>query len=135
MRNVVIFLLLAFATAQGDTASSAGVLTLEQAVTMALQQNRDVQSAALEVGKAETLRRANQTSRLPSLQAGVTEADAFRGIRIPVIAVSAHDDANTRERARELGAAAFFRKPVDGEVLIDAIKWAMGGARNKSGAR
>ncbi len=54
------------------------MLTLEQAVTMALQQNRDVQSAALEVGKAEALRRATQTSRLPSLQAGVTEAYAFR---------------------------------------------------------
>ena len=59
---------------------------------------------------------------------------ASKGIRIPVIAVSAHDDAKTRERARDLGATAFFRKPVDGEALIDAIKWAMGGAKNKSGA-
>jgi CheY-like chemotaxis protein len=110
-------------------------LTLEQAVTMALQQNRDVQSAALEVGKAKALRRATQTLRLPSLQVGVTGAYAYRGIRIPVIAVSAHDDAKTRERAREPGAAAFFRKPVAGEALIDAINWAMGGAKNKSGAR
>jgi FixJ family two-component response regulator len=48
------------------------------------------------------------------------------GIRIPVITVSAFDDAGTRERARKLGAVAFFRKPVDGQALIDAIHWATG---------
>jgi len=37
----------------------------------------------------------------------------------------------TRERARKLGAAAFLRKPVDGQALIDAIHWAMGVALNK----
>ena len=51
---------------------------------------------------------------------------ASKDIRIPTIAVSARDDAETRERARKLGAAAFFRKPVDGQALIDAIHWAMG---------
>jgi len=58
---------------------------------------------------------------------------ASRGISIPVITVSAFDDRETRERARKLGAAAFFRKPVDGQALIDAIHWAMGGAKNESG--
>jgi FixJ family two-component response regulator len=56
----------------------------------------------------------------------------FKGIRLPVIAVSALDDAETRERARNLGAAAFFRKPVDGQALIDAIHWAMGVTKHKS---
>jgi DNA-binding NarL/FixJ family response regulator len=51
---------------------------------------------------------------------------ALKGIRIPVIAFSAFDDAETRERARELGATAFFRKHVDGQALIDAIDWTMG---------
>jgi FixJ family two-component response regulator len=58
---------------------------------------------------------------------------ASKGIRIPTITVSALDDAETRERARKLGAAAFFRKPVDGQALIDAIHWAMGVTKNKSG--
>jgi FixJ family two-component response regulator len=49
-----------------------------------------------------------------------------KGVRMPVITVSAFDDAETRERARKLGATAFFRKPVDGQALIDAIHWAMG---------
>jgi outer membrane protein len=65
------------AAAQGEAAPAAEVLTLEQAVTIALQQNRDVQSAALGVGKAEALRRATQTSRLPNLQVHVTEAYAL----------------------------------------------------------
>ena len=55
---------------------------------------------------------------------------ASMGIRIPVINVSAFDDAETRERARKLGAVAFFRKPVDGQALIDAIHWATGGTKH-----
>jgi len=51
---------------------------------------------------------------------------ASKGIRIPVIAISAFDDAETRERAGQLGATAFFRKPVDGQALIDMIHWATG---------
>ena len=58
---------------------------------------------------------------------------AEQGIRTPVIVVSASDDAQTREHARELGAVSFFRKPVDDQALIDAIHWAMGVTKNKSG--
>jgi FixJ family two-component response regulator len=57
---------------------------------------------------------------------------ASKGIRMPVIVVSAHDDAETRKRTRELGAAAFFRKPVDGEALVDTIHWIMGSNKHKS---
>jgi FixJ family two-component response regulator len=56
---------------------------------------------------------------------------ASKGIRIPTIAVSALDDAGTRERARKLGAAAFFRKPVDGQALLDAIWWAISEGRKE----
>jgi FixJ family two-component response regulator len=44
--------------------------------------------------------------------------------RIKVIAISAFDDVPTKALARELGAVAFFQKPVDGQALIDAIHWA-----------
>ena len=47
-----------------------------------------------------------------------------RGIDLPIIAVSAYDDDATRERARELGARIFLRKPVDDQALIDSIVWA-----------
>jgi FixJ family two-component response regulator len=55
---------------------------------------------------------------------------ASRSIRIPVIVVSAHDDALTRDLARELGAVAFYRKPVDGQALIDEILWVLGEKKN-----
>ena len=72
--------------------------------------------------------------RMPGLTGfDLQEKLASKGIRIPVITVSAFDDAATRERARKLGATAFFRKPVDGEALIDAIHWAIGASKNESG--
>jgi FixJ family two-component response regulator len=50
---------------------------------------------------------------------------ASRQSKSHVIVVSAYDDAQTREIAAELGAIAFFRKPVDDQALIDTILWAM----------
>jgi len=52
-----------------------------------------------------------------------------RGIRMPVIVISASDDAQTRENARKLGATAFFRKPIDDQALLDAIWWAISEAK------
>lgn len=46
-----------------------------------------------------------------------------RGISIPVIAVSARDDDETRRSARSLDARSFFCKPVDDQALLDAIAW------------
>jgi len=50
-----------------------------------------------------------------------------QGIRIPVIVISASDDVQAREHARELGAVNFFRKPVDDQALLDAIWWVTAG--------
>lgn len=46
-----------------------------------------------------------------------------QGVHLPVIAVSARDDDETRHRARELGVRFFLRKPVDDQALLDAISW------------
>lgn len=56
---------------------------------------------------------------------------AAEGMRLPVIVVSASDDVQIREHARELGAVSFFRKPVDDQALIDAIWWAISGTAKK----
>lgn len=48
-----------------------------------------------------------------------------RGLHTPVIFVSAYDTAGTRAEAKLAGAAAFFRKPVDDQALLDAIAWAI----------
>jgi DNA-binding response OmpR family regulator len=44
-------------------------------------------------------------------------------MHLPVIALSARDDPQARRTARELGARAFFRKPVDAAALLDSINW------------
>ena len=50
---------------------------------------------------------------------------AARGLRLPVIFLTAVDTADMRERAFRAGGAAFFCKPVDDQALIDAIRWAL----------
>jgi len=50
------------------------------------------------------------------------------GRRIPVVFITAHDDAITRERARRAGAVDYLRKPFDDESLIAGIKRALGDA-------
>ena len=58
----------------------------------------------------------------PDVQARLRE----RHIALPVITVSARDDAQTRAWARDLGARMFLRKPVDDQALLDAIQWVIG---------
>jgi len=48
-----------------------------------------------------------------------------KGIEFPVIALSAKDDDETRQMARNVGVQFFLRKPVDDQALIDAISWVM----------
>lgn len=64
--------------------------------------------------------------RMPGLTGhDVQEKLRAGGHMIPVIALSAQDNEDARNRARELGAVAFFRKPVDDQALLDAIHWAV----------
>ncbi len=44
-----------------------------------------------------------------------------RGIRIPTIIITAHDDAGTRERCKSAGALAYLLKPVQAASLFAAI--------------
>ena len=54
---------------------------------------------------------------------------AARGIDLPTIFITAHDDAVTSARARQARAAAYLLKPVEGDVLVDAISAALAGRR------
>jgi FixJ family two-component response regulator len=47
------------------------------------------------------------------------------GISIPVIVVTAFDDWSSRKTCKEFGVKAFLRKPVDGETLVDIIKFSL----------
>lgn len=53
-----------------------------------------------------------------------------RGCDLPVIFLTAQDNAATRTAAKGAGAAAFFRKPVDDNALLDAIDWSLRDERN-----
>jgi FixJ family two-component response regulator len=55
--------------------------------------------------------------------------------KLAVIFVTADDDDDTRKKAKEMNAVGFFRKPVDGTALLDAIEWALksGNTENNQG--
>jgi len=48
-----------------------------------------------------------------------------KGVNLPVIFVTADDNEETRKKARSFKAMGFFRKPVDGTALLDAIAWTL----------
>jgi FixJ family two-component response regulator len=63
-------------------------------------------------------------SRLPGLS-GAEMVSRLRkdGCHIPVIVISGDDDQATRRIAKKMGAVGFFRKPIDGIALLDAVNW------------
>jgi FixJ family two-component response regulator len=48
-----------------------------------------------------------------------------RNIHLPIIVITGDDDSETRRKAQKMKAAGFFRKPIDGPALLDAINWAL----------
>jgi len=64
---IVVLVVPAFALAEGRPPSQTEALTLEQAVALALEGNRTVRNAELEVSKADDRLAAAKTHRLPSL--------------------------------------------------------------------
>jgi FixJ family two-component response regulator len=61
---------------------------------------------------------------------------AGRKSRIPVIFITAHDAPAARETADERGAVAYLTKPVDDQLLLDAIGKALvgkGSAEKRTG--
>lgn len=50
-----------------------------------------------------------------------------RQLGLPVIFVSADDSDANRAKVRAVGGLGLYRKPVDSQALIDAIRWAVEG--------
>ncbi|WP_035600519.1 response regulator [Haloferula sp. BvORR071] len=46
------------------------------------------------------------------------------GFQLSLVLLTAQDTDATRTAARNAGAAAYFRKPVDIQALLDAVRWA-----------
>jgi FixJ family two-component response regulator len=51
---------------------------------------------------------------------------ASEGQCLPIVLITAHDDERIRERAQRVGVSAYLRKPVDAQVLLDAVRRAAG---------
>jgi FixJ family two-component response regulator len=49
-------------------------------------------------------------------------------LSIPIVFITAHDDATTRARAERAGDARYLRKPFDERALIGEIQKALAGA-------
>jgi FixJ family two-component response regulator len=65
-------------------------------------------------------------ARMPGLSGEELQQELkARGVDLPIIVVTVDDDPETRRKALRLKAAGFFRKPVDGTALLDAIRWAL----------
>jgi FixJ family two-component response regulator len=47
-----------------------------------------------------------------------------KGVHIPTIVITAHDEAGMRERCKAAGAVAYLSKPVQDILLFDAIETA-----------
>lgn len=43
------------------------------------------------------------------------------GHGLPVVLITAHDDAQTREAAAQAGCTAYFRKPLDAKALLEEV--------------
>jgi FixJ family two-component response regulator len=48
-----------------------------------------------------------------------------RGSELPVILITGLDTDETRAEAKRAGVAGYFRKPIDAQALLDAIRWAL----------
>ena len=65
-------------------------------------------------------------ARMPGLSVEELRAELdARNLSMPIIVVSADDGPETRRKAERIGAVGFFRKPVDGTALLDAVAWAL----------
>ena len=57
---------------------------------------------------------------------------AEKGCRLPIVFLSGDADARVRALAMQRGAMAFLSKPVDAEVLLDAVRPAVAGRGGSS---
>jgi FixJ family two-component response regulator len=58
---------------------------------------------------------------------GMSGFDLQRRLAVPVIFITAHDDALTLERIKRSRAAGHLRKPIDAQAVLSAIRTAVDG--------
>jgi len=125
-------------SASGVTLSRAfiGVVDDDASILRALQRLLGAAGFAVQTfGSGEELLASAQLDRFQCLvldvhltglsgfevQERLNEARRF----IPIVFITAHDDASTRERARRTATSQYLRKPFDEQSLISAIETAV----------
>ena len=58
---------------------------------------------------------------------GMSGFDLQQRLAVPVIFITAHDDALTLERIKRAGAAGHLQKPIDEQAVLNAIRRAVDG--------
>jgi FixJ family two-component response regulator len=58
---------------------------------------------------------------------GMSGLDLQQRLAVPVIFITAHDDALTLERIKRAKAAGHLRKPIDAQAVLNAIRRAVDG--------
>jgi FixJ family two-component response regulator len=66
---------------------------------------------------------------------GLSGFDLQERLAVPVIFITAHDDATTRERIEKSGAAGHLQKPFDEQAVLDAIRRAVSAEDDKKESR
>ena len=69
------------------------------------------------------LRKSLQMPEMTGLE--LQQRLANDGVRIPTIAITAHNEFDAQQRCEAAGAKAFLLKPIQEEVLVEAIKSAL----------
>ena len=65
-------------------------------------------------------------SKMPGMSGDeLLEELASREVNLSLIIISASDDRASKRKSLEMKAEGFFRKPVDGNALLDAINWVL----------
>jgi two-component system response regulator FixJ len=76
----------------------------------------------LERGNRDTTACAILDMRLPGMDGFELQRRLITGPRrIPIVFVSAHEDAVIRANAQRAGAIAYLQKPFDNRTLLDAV--------------
>ena len=67
---------------------------------------------------------------MPGLTGLAVQKELARAaIGLPVVIITAYDDAESRGQCLAAGAAAYLLKPLDGQTLLDAIARSVGNVR------
>jgi FixJ family two-component response regulator len=64
---------------------------------------------------------------------GMSGFDLQERLAVPIVFITAHDDAPTRARIEKSGTAALLRKPFDAATVLDAIRRAVANGKLDQG--